>query len=46
MAIKKTSIQISFETKKALDRLGDKGDTYEDIIRRLIKNCSATKKEG
>jgi predicted CopG family antitoxin len=31
-------IVISEETKKKLDKLGSKGDTYEDIILRLIKN--------
>lgn len=31
-------IVISEETKKKLDKLGNKGDTYEDIILRLIKN--------
>jgi hypothetical protein len=33
----KPKIVISKETKKMLDKLGDKGDTYEDIILRLIK---------
>jgi hypothetical protein len=31
-------IVVSEETKKKLDKLGNKGDTYEDIILRLIKN--------
>lgn len=31
-------IVISEETKKKLDKLGNKGDTYEDIILRLIKD--------
>lgn len=31
-------IVINEETKKKLDKLGNKGDTYEDIILRLIKN--------
>jgi hypothetical protein len=34
----KEHIVISKETKDKLDKLGNKGDTYEDIILRLIKN--------
>lgn len=33
-----TTIQLSQETKMALAKLGGKGDTYEDIIKRLIEN--------
>lgn len=33
----KEHIVISEETKKQLDQLGNKGDTYEDIIKRLLK---------
>ena len=33
-----TSIQISRETKKMLDDLGKKGETYEEIILRLIEH--------
>ena len=33
----KTSIQISKELKAKLDKLGNKGDTYEDIIKRLVE---------
>jgi len=36
MTGEKTSIQISRETKKRLDALGMKKDTYDDIIRRLL----------
>jgi hypothetical protein len=32
----KSTIAISNETKALLDKLGNKGDTYEDIIKRLI----------
>jgi len=32
-----TTIQISLETKKALEKLGKKGDTYNDIIQGLLK---------
>ena len=33
-----TSIQISKETKALLDKLGAKGDSYEDIIIRLLES--------
>ena len=32
----KTSIQISKETKQQLDKVGNKGDTYDSIVRRLL----------
>jgi hypothetical protein len=32
-----TSIRISKENKDALARLGDKGDTYDEIISRLLQ---------
>ena len=32
----KTNIQVSRETKDYLTKLGRKGDTYDDIIRRLL----------
>lgn len=31
-----TTIQVRDETKHKLDRLGRKGDTYDDVIRKLI----------
>jgi len=31
-----TTIQISKETREMLKELGKKGETYDDIIRRLI----------
>ena len=34
----KTSIQISRNTKEELDKIGKKGDTYDSIVRRLIKS--------
>lgn len=34
---KRTSIQIYQATKNALDTLGKKGDTYDDIIRQLLE---------
>ncbi len=33
---KMTSISVSQETKERLAKLGIKGDTYHDIIRRLL----------
>ena len=33
---KKTTIEISFELRDKLAELGKKGDTYEDIIWKLI----------
>lgn len=35
-----TKIAISQDTKKALNAIGLKGETYDSIIRRLIKNHS------
>mgnify|MGYP000448040562 CR=1 FL=1 len=32
-----TTIQISKETREMLKELGKKGETYDDIIRRLIE---------
>ena len=34
----KTTIQIDSETKKFLNRFGRKGETYDEIIRRLLKS--------
>ena len=36
----KPKIVVSEELKNILDTLGNKGDTYEDIIWRLIKNAN------
>lgn len=33
----KTNIQVSRTTRDALAKMGSKGDTYDDIIRRLIE---------
>ena len=33
----KPKIVVSKEVKKKLDNLGKKGDTYEDVIKELIK---------
>ena len=32
-----TTIQVSKETREMLKELGRKGETYDDIIRRLIE---------
>ena len=32
-----TTIQISIETREELQKRGKKGDTYDDIIRELLK---------
>lgn len=37
MAEQNPKIVVSEDTKKELDKLGEKNDTYDDIIRRLIK---------
>jgi len=31
------TIRVKAETKRALDEIGKKGDTYDDILQRLIK---------
>jgi hypothetical protein len=36
MAEEKTTIAITFENKRRLDKLGVKGDTYDDILSRLL----------
>jgi hypothetical protein len=38
----KTSIQVSKETAERLAVLGKKGDTYEDIILRLLEEVGHT----
>ena len=40
-----TTISITQQTKKALISLGKKGDTYDVIIRKLIKRYSWKKKD-
>ena len=32
----KTSIQVHLDTKARLDALGKKGETYDEIIRKLL----------
>ena len=36
----KPKIVVSEKLKNILDTLGNKGDTYEDILWRLIKNAN------
>jgi len=44
-----TTVKVRHETKKVLAELGKKGDTYDDVIVRLIefykKNCGGRKQE-
>ena len=35
-----TTISITQQTKKALVELGVKGETYDNIIQKLIKRCA------
>lgn len=44
MTEKKTSIQISVDTKERLVKLGRKDETYDDIIRRLLDQQSRKRK--
>ncbi len=39
------TIKISEKLKKELDNMGFKGDSYEDVIWRLIKVAKAIKKK-
>jgi len=32
-----TTIRIKFSTKTKLDKIGNKNDSYDDVINRLIK---------
>jgi predicted CopG family antitoxin len=41
---KSTTIQISEELRDALKDLGKKGESYEDIIWRLVKEGNKNKK--
>ena len=40
----KTSIQVSMETKDRLLALGLKGDTFDDVVRRLLDKTARKKK--
>ena len=37
-----TTVRITYETKKQLDLLGAKNDSYDDIIKRLIEFYTCT----
>ncbi len=39
---KVTTIQVKDETKHRLEMLGRKGDTYDDVIRKLLNNYDET----
>jgi hypothetical protein len=38
MVSKTTTIQIDRKTKEILNRVGRKGETYDDVIRRILKS--------
>lgn len=38
MENQKPKIVVSEEMKKHLDRVGRKGETYDDVLKRLLKN--------
>jgi len=40
---KSTTIQVLIETRNELQSLGSKGETYDDIIQRLIKTYKERK---
>ena len=42
MMKRKTTIQVSVETRDRLKEIGKKGETYDDIIRRLLKLLAST----
>jgi len=41
----KTTIEVSVETRDQLKELGKKGETYDEIIRRLLKLAKQKKEE-
>jgi len=40
-----TTIQVSKETREELKALGSKGETYDEIIRKLIKHKKECNKQ-
>ena len=40
---RRTTIQVSVETRNMLKRLGRKGETYDEIIRRLMERAGVLK---
>jgi hypothetical protein len=43
--VEKTTVALSVEVKKRLDVLGNKADTYDDIVRRLLDQLDKLKIE-
>ncbi len=43
MAIKTTTVAVTPETKAMLQQLGHKGETYDQIIRKLIQEVGMQK---
>ena len=43
MVDQKPKIVVAENTKKELDKIGSKGETYDDIIRKLIKSYKGKK---
>ena len=41
MVIKYTTVRLEKETVKMLQEVGKKKETYDEIIRRLIKNANS-----
>jgi hypothetical protein len=39
----KTTIQVDVETRCRLEKLGVKGESYDDVIRRLLDELSIAK---
>ena len=44
IGLKKTTIQITMNTKDRLDKIGLKKDTYDDIIVRLLDHSKRNKR--
>ncbi len=40
----KSTIQVSNETKSRLDKLGAKGDSYDDIVKKLLDDKESAEK--
>lgn len=41
-----TTIQVSKDVREELKKLGTMGETYDDVIRRLIKKVKECEKNG
>jgi predicted CopG family antitoxin len=42
----KTTIQVDIETRSRLEKLGVKGESYDDVIRRLLDELKSKSKAG